>query len=94
MSLLFPARSRAPHRPEEPGGEACDRGGAAGVYLTDGVELYRSLGVMSFDPGQMIALENCRSLDFLLMSVEEFHRLQLESIDPADCDPADCGPAD
>jgi hypothetical protein len=38
-------------------------------YLTDGVNLYRSLGALAGAMGQMVALEDCRSLNVVLLPI-------------------------
>lgn len=81
MSLHFAARSRASQPPRERAGELpLDHDGPAECYLTDGVELYRSIGVMSLDAERMIALEDCRSLDIVLMTLEDFRRRGLRPV--------------
>ena len=82
MSWLFPAQSTGPHQAGEDAGNALDHA-QAGDYLTDGVELYRSLGAITPDPCQMIGLENCLSLDVLLIAVDELHRRGLRPVIPA-----------
>ena len=44
MSWPFAAQSRASHPAGQHAGETSDQDGQSGGYLTDGVELYRSLG--------------------------------------------------
>jgi hypothetical protein len=60
-----------------------DHDGHAGGYLTDGVELYRSVGAIRLGPSRMIGLENCRSLDVVLIAVEELRRRRLRPVIPA-----------
>jgi hypothetical protein len=43
-----------------------DRPSEASRYLTDGVNLYRYLGAIPSTIGQLIRLEECRSLDVTL----------------------------
>ena len=50
-----------PERPSRP-----DR------YLTDGVELYRLLGAVAGGACELVGLENCRSLEIVLVPVAEF----------------------
>jgi|SRR5450631_3513003 hypothetical protein len=51
----------APERPSRP-----DR------YLTDGVELYRLLGAVARGACELIGMENCRSLEIVLVPIAEF----------------------
>ena len=57
--------------------------GQAGGYLTDGVELYRSLGPITLGPSRMIGLENCRSLDVVLIAIDELRGRRLRPVIPA-----------
>ena len=82
MSWLFPAQSTGSHQAGEDAGDALDHA-QAGDYLTDGVELYRSLGAVTPDPCQMIGLENCLSLDVVLIAVDELRRRRLRPVIPA-----------
>jgi len=50
-----------------------DHAGQASRYLTDGVELYRCLGTIPSDAGQLAALESSRSLEVILLTVKELH---------------------
>jgi hypothetical protein len=44
---------------------------ARGVYLTDGTHLYRELGLLDEAGLPMVLLENCHSLDILLVTAEQ-----------------------
>jgi hypothetical protein len=44
---------------------------ARGVYLTDGTHLYRELGGLDDAGPPMVLLENCHSLDILLVTAEQ-----------------------
>jgi len=83
MSWPFAAKSRASHPASQHAGETCDHDGQSGGYLTDGVELYRSLGAITLGPSRMIGLENCRSLDVSLIAVDELRRRRLRPVSPA-----------
>jgi hypothetical protein len=41
-------------------------------YLTDGVELYRLLGAVARGACELIGMENCRSLEIVLVPIAEF----------------------
>jgi hypothetical protein len=83
MSWFFPAQSTASHPVDEDAVQSVDQDGQTGGYLTDGVDLYRSLGPITLGPCQMIGLENCRSLDVLLIAVDELRRRGLRPVIPA-----------
>lgn len=50
--------------------------GRVNSYLTDGVELYRWLGLVRRGWRRVVGLENCRSLEIILVSTREFRRLR------------------
>ncbi len=54
-----------------------------GSYLTDGVDLFRSLGAVAGGMGQMVGLENCRSLDVMLLPIGEVRTRGLRAVVPA-----------
>jgi hypothetical protein len=83
MSWPFAAQSRGIHPAGQHAGETPEHDGRAGDYLTDGVELYRSLGAITLGPCRMIGLENCRSLDVVLIAVDELRRRRLRPVIPA-----------
>jgi hypothetical protein len=83
MSWPFAAQSRGIHPAGQHAGETPDHDGQSGGYLTDGVELYRSLGAITLGPCRMIGLENCRSLDVVLIAVDELRRRRLRPVIPA-----------
>jgi hypothetical protein len=88
MSWWSSAQSTAFHPASEGVGEAYDHDGQVGGYLTDDVDLYRSLGAITPGPCQMIALENCRSLDVVLIAVDELRRRRLRPVIPATAAPS------
>ncbi len=51
-------------------------------YLTDGVTLYRYLGMIPSAIGQLIGLEECRSLDVMLWPIAELRRRRLRADTP------------
>jgi len=55
----------------------------ASRYLTDGVNLYRYLGAIPSAMGDMVGLENCRSLDVTLWPIGELRKRQLRTVTPA-----------
>ncbi|MGZ4183283.1 MAG: hypothetical protein ACXVUL_21695 [Solirubrobacteraceae bacterium] len=76
MSWFFPTQSTGSHQAGEDASDALDQDVQPGGYFTDGVELYRSLGAITLGPCQMIGLENCRSLDVILIAADELRRRQ------------------
>jgi hypothetical protein len=82
MSRLFALQSSDSHASGNASGEAFDRDCLAGRYLTDGVNLYRSLGPITPGPSQVIGLEDCRSLDVILIAADEFRGHRLRQVIP------------
>ena len=56
-------------------------------YVTDGTNLYRYVGGVPFETGELVALEDCRSLKLLLFSLEELRALGLRAVEPAAREP-------
>ena len=84
MSILSRAEPdrRAPARIDAVA--VAEDAGRTGCYLTDGVNLYRSLGAIAAGMGQMVGLENCRSLDVVLLPIGELRTRGLRAVIPAD----------
>jgi hypothetical protein len=55
----------------------------AGRYLTDGANLYRHVGAISSGMGQMVGLEDCRTLDVMLLPIGELHARRLRPVMPS-----------
>ena len=51
--------------------------------LTDGVNLYRYVGTFPSPMGDIIGLENCRSLEVTLWPIGDLRARQLRTITPA-----------
>jgi hypothetical protein len=83
MPWFFTAQSRVSHPASEDRGGPSDHVAQAGGYLTDGIDLYRSLGAITLGPSPMVGLENCRSLDVVLIAVDDLHRRRLRPVTPA-----------
>ncbi len=66
-----------------------DYAGQASRYLTDGVDLYRFVGAITGGGGQLIGLENCRSLDVTLWSIGQLHARRLHAVIPLEQQLAD-----
>lgn len=70
------------------GGTIADHTGQAGRYLTDGIALYRFLGAVTSGLGEMVGLEDCRSLELVLLPIGELHAWRLRTVSTADGAPA------
>ncbi len=64
-----------------------DHAGRRSRYLTDGVDLYRCLGAVAGGMGQMVGLENCHSLDVLLLPIGELRARHLRAVIPTGGEP-------
>jgi hypothetical protein len=69
-----------PHRgvAHEPEGHAAHNDAAdteRGRYLTDGVHLYRAVGTFG-EAAKLVGLEDCQSLDVILLAAKEVRRLR------------------
>lgn len=65
-----------PHRGVDEGhttGDGADD--ERGRYLTDGVHLYRAIGAFG-EAGGLVGLEDCRSLEVILLRAEDVRRLR------------------
>jgi len=65
------------------GDTVADVAGRAARYLTDGVDLYRFVGGIAGGTGEMVGLEDCRSLEVVLLSIEELRGRRLRAVTPA-----------
>jgi hypothetical protein len=57
-----------------------DRHGQVCRYLTDGVNLYRFMGSMVSRAGEIVGIENCWSLDIMLVPADELHSRSLRPV--------------
>ncbi len=57
-------------------------------YLTDGVELYRMLGKVARGACEMIGMENCRSLEIVLVPISDLTRGRLRAVGAPSVTPA------
>lgn len=51
-------------------------------YLTDGHHLYRYLGVVD-DSAAVVGLEDCRSLEIMLVAVDQLRTAELREVTPS-----------
>jgi hypothetical protein len=83
MSILFRADdTRTTGAPVFAGDGACQADGA-GLYLTDGVFLYRVVRVVGSGRGEMVELEDCYLLDVVLVPIGEVRARRLRVVTPA-----------
>jgi len=52
-------------------------------YLTDGDKLYRVIDAFRNSSGAVVGLEDCRSLEVILIPIKEFRALPLRPVSPA-----------
>ena len=86
MSMTFRTRSGEPPTAGDVGERIFDHWEPSGnsPYLTDGVKLYRYIGGVPHERGEIVALEDCESLKILLFDLDELRTLRLRSVIPAD----------
>jgi hypothetical protein len=72
MFSFFGAQGTGSHRLREDAGELSDH--LTGGFLTDGIELYRSLGAVTHGSCELIGLEDCRTLDVILVTADELRQ--------------------
>jgi hypothetical protein len=58
----------------------------AGAYLTDGVFLYRVVGLVAGERGEIVELEDCYWLDVVRAPVMALHERRLRVVTPAPVD--------
>jgi hypothetical protein len=75
-STLFGVRAgRSPNLARVVGTIADDHG-RSGRYLTDGLTLYRYIGIVASGMGRMVELEDCRSLELTWLPIRQLRRLR------------------
>ncbi len=74
VAKFFRTASSATERQKTFAEAITDRDGRVSRYLTDGVNLYRFMGSMVSRAGEMVGIENCRSLDIMLVPADELRR--------------------
>jgi hypothetical protein len=87
MSALFREQSSGSPRFVIAADTIADHAGRVGRYLTDGVSLYRFLGAVSGGLGEMVGLEDCRSLEVTLLPIGELRARRLRAVCPPDSAP-------
>jgi hypothetical protein len=84
MSSLSRTKREIPTHGRARGAAIAEHARQADHYLTDGVNLYRSLGAIAGALGQMVGLEDCRSLDVQLLPIGELRTPGLRVVIPAE----------
>jgi len=62
---------------------ASDDPDGAGLYVTNGVFLYRVVGMAASDVGQMVELEDCYALDIVRVPIHHFQTGRLRVVTAA-----------
>ena len=77
--MLFQVRARDPIPAVGDGETVVDYAGHPSRYLTDGVNLYRFVGEI----GQLLALEDCWTLEVVLLAIGDLRTRRLRAVVPA-----------
>jgi hypothetical protein len=80
MWALFCSRRGRSRRSVVTGDPGVDRDDRISDYLTDGVNLYRFLGSIAGRADELVGIENCSSLDILLVSRDELRRGRFRTV--------------
>jgi len=83
MSMPFHARGGSAGNAVADARTSGDAAAPSGGYLTDGMNLYRCLGEIDDGMGQIVGLENCRSLDVSLLPTGELRSRGMRAVIPA-----------
>jgi len=84
MSTLFGVRGRrSPKLAQEADTTGDDHQGRSGRYLTDGLILYRCIGTLASGMGEMVELEDCRSLELTWLPIGQLRYLRVVIPAPA-----------
>ena len=79
VAMLFQVRARDPIPAVGDGEAVVDYAGHPSRYLTDGFSLYRFVGEI----GQLLALEDCWTLEVVLLAIGDLRTLRLRAVVPA-----------
>jgi hypothetical protein len=79
VAMLFQLRAGDPIPAIGDGETVVDYAGHASRYLTDGVNLYRFVGEI----GQLIALEECWTMEVVLLTIGDLRAGRLRAVVPA-----------
>ncbi len=83
MSILSRTGSRDPAITVAVTCTTGDQPKATSLYLTDGVALYRFLGAAASGMGEMVELEECRSLAVAVVPIGDLRARRLRVVTPA-----------
>jgi hypothetical protein len=82
MTMLYGAGSGdLAHALGDPGSDA-ELDDQAGVYLTDGENLFRYVGMIANGGGHLVGLEDCRSLEIMWVPTCELQAHPLRDVTP------------
>ncbi|MGO9889896.1 MAG: hypothetical protein ACLP0L_18605 [Solirubrobacteraceae bacterium] len=80
--MLFGPRNSSDAQSVPDANTVGDHAGQIGCYLTDGVNLYRCLGAIANGMCEMVGLEDCRSLEIILLPAGELPARRLRAVNP------------
>ncbi len=80
MAMLFQVWGRDPSSAVGDAETVVDRTGHPSRYLTDGVNLYRFMGELGSGIEQLIGLEDCWSLEVVLLPIGELRARRLRGV--------------
>ncbi len=82
MAMLFQARGRDPSSAAVDAETVVDDARHHSGYLTDGVNLYRFVGEIRGGIEHLIALEDCWTLEVLLLTIDDLRASRLRTVVP------------
>lgn len=83
MSTLFHADDTHTRDERHSAGAVVGRVGRASLFLTDDVFLYRVVGVADDGTGELVQIEDCYSLDVVLVPIADLRARRLRVVRPA-----------
>jgi hypothetical protein len=83
MAILSRTTSTPGRHPADAGALVVDDDGRASRYLTDGVNLFRYLGTGRSPMGVIVKLEDCRSMDIMLIPAGQLQAGTWRAVQPA-----------
>ena len=83
MAMLFQVWGRDPVSAVDDVETVVGHAGHPSRYLTDGVNLYRFVGEIGSGIGQLIGLEDCWSLEVVLLPIGDLRARRLRAVVPA-----------
>ena len=80
VATWFRTSSGDPNHSSDAAGNVFDHWEPDAAYLTDGTNLYRYLGAIPTGTSELVALENCLTLNALLFSLDDVRALRLRGV--------------